>query len=145
MPDTSNTRWIRAHKTPQLVSLRPRSNSSNSRKQIWISQPLSFRRSQSQAVSTLMRTLPTISRSSVIFRGTFHFTEVGTLALLQHCRAATTALALDSVGPLAIDKPYRAKYLSASRSGALDAWFPKRILIVDDFGCEHWFIKPLLA
>jgi Protein of unknown function, DUF481 len=78
----------------------------NSKRQIWMSRPLSYRRSPAPDVSISMRMRSTTSSSATISRGTFRSTEVGILALRQHSRRAITEPVQESVGPLATDNLY---------------------------------------
>ena len=64
---------------------------SNSKRRIWMYQPLSFRQSQIRDVSISIQMRSITSRSPTISRGTFRSTEVGTVALLQRSQRATMA------------------------------------------------------
>jgi hypothetical protein len=112
---------MREARTRQSVSSPPKSKHSNSKRQIWMSRPLSYRRSPAPDVSISMRMRSTISSSSTISRGTFRSTEVGILALRQHSRRAITEPVQDSVGPLATDSGYLV--LSLGKPGTMGMMF----------------------
>src|SRR3984957_3919774 len=94
---------INRYRTLQLALSLPKSKPSNSKKQTWTFQPLSFRQSRILDACISTQTLSTTSSSSTISHGIFHFTEVGTLGLRRHFRRATTAPVRALVGPSATD------------------------------------------
>ena len=104
MPAIRNTPLIKVRRIRRLASLLPRLRPLNSRRPIWISQPLFSPPSPGQAVSISIRTRSTTSGSPRISHGTSRFTEAGTVVLQQHSPKATTEPAQDLVGASAIDK-----------------------------------------